>query len=67
MPDHRAEMSAVTQLFAGVPVSDLDASIDWYTRFFGRPLELPACYTFATTSRTSTLSRVTDSETICGT
>ena len=24
-------------LFAGVPVSDLDASIDWYTRLFGRP------------------------------
>jgi hypothetical protein len=30
-------MSAITQLFAGVPVSDLEASIDWYTRFFGRP------------------------------
>src|SRR4030095_9294309 len=30
-------MSAITQLVAGVPVSDLDASIDWYTRFFGRP------------------------------
>ena len=29
--------SAITHLFAGVPVSDLDASIDWYTRFFGRP------------------------------
>jgi catechol 2,3-dioxygenase-like lactoylglutathione lyase family enzyme len=28
--------SAITHLFAGVPVSDLDASIDWYTRFFGR-------------------------------
>ena len=28
--------SAITELFAGVPVSDLDASIDWYTRFFGR-------------------------------
>ena len=27
--------SAITQLFAGVPVSDLDVSIDWYTRFFG--------------------------------
>jgi len=27
-------------LFAGVPVSDLDASIDWYTRFFGRPPDL---------------------------
>ena len=30
-------MSEITDLFAGVPVSDLDASIDWYTRFFGRP------------------------------
>jgi catechol 2,3-dioxygenase-like lactoylglutathione lyase family enzyme len=30
-------MSELTHLFAGVPVSDLDASIDWYTRFFGRP------------------------------
>lgn len=30
-------MSAITHLFAGVPVSDLDASIDRYTRSFGRP------------------------------
>ena len=30
-------MSAITDLFAGVPVSDLDPGIDWYTRFFGRP------------------------------
>jgi catechol 2,3-dioxygenase-like lactoylglutathione lyase family enzyme len=30
-------MSAITELFAGVPVSDLDVSVDWYTRFFGRP------------------------------
>jgi catechol 2,3-dioxygenase-like lactoylglutathione lyase family enzyme len=30
-------MSAITHLFAGVPVSDLDAGIDWYTRLFGRP------------------------------
>jgi catechol 2,3-dioxygenase-like lactoylglutathione lyase family enzyme len=30
-------MPALTDLFAGVPVSDLDAAIDWYTRFFGRP------------------------------
>ena len=29
-------MGAITHLFAGVPVSDLDVSIDWYTRFFGR-------------------------------
>src|SRR5688572_6332399 len=33
---HTAEMSAITHLYAGVPVSDLDAGIDWYTRFFGR-------------------------------
>ena len=37
--DHRHEMSAITDLFAGVPVSDLDVSIDWYTRFFGRPAD----------------------------
>jgi catechol 2,3-dioxygenase-like lactoylglutathione lyase family enzyme len=30
-------MSALTDLIAGVPVSDLDAGIDWYSRFFGRP------------------------------
>lgn len=28
-------MSAITHLIAGVSVSDLDASLDWYTRFFG--------------------------------
>ena len=33
-------IGAITDLFAGVPVSDLDASIDWYTRFFGRPADL---------------------------
>ena len=33
-------MSSITQLVAGVPVSDLDASIDWYTRFFGRPPDM---------------------------
>jgi catechol 2,3-dioxygenase-like lactoylglutathione lyase family enzyme len=33
-------MSAITALFAGVPVSDLDASLDWYTRFFGRAPDL---------------------------
>ena len=32
-----SETSRITHLFAGVPVSDLDASIDWYTRLFGRP------------------------------
>jgi hypothetical protein len=30
-------LSAITHLFAGVPVSDLDSSIDLYARFFGRP------------------------------
>ena len=33
-------MSAITDLFAGVPVTDLEASIDWYTRFFGRPPDM---------------------------
>ena len=32
--------SAISDPFAGVPVSDLDASIDWYTRFFGRPPDM---------------------------
>jgi catechol 2,3-dioxygenase-like lactoylglutathione lyase family enzyme len=32
----------ITHLIAGVPVSDLDASIDWYSRFFGRPPDLRA-------------------------
>jgi catechol 2,3-dioxygenase-like lactoylglutathione lyase family enzyme len=32
----------ITDLFAGVPVSHLDASIDWYTRFFGRPPDMRA-------------------------
>jgi catechol 2,3-dioxygenase-like lactoylglutathione lyase family enzyme len=35
-------MAALTDLFAGVPVSDLDASIEWYTRFFGRPPDMRA-------------------------
>jgi catechol 2,3-dioxygenase-like lactoylglutathione lyase family enzyme len=33
-------MSAITQLVAGVPVSNLDVGVDWYTRFFGRPPDL---------------------------
>ncbi len=33
-------MSPLTDLIAGVPVSDLDASVDWYTRLFGRPPDL---------------------------
>jgi catechol 2,3-dioxygenase-like lactoylglutathione lyase family enzyme len=35
-------MSAITHLYAGVPVSDLDASIDWYMRFFGKPPDFRA-------------------------
>jgi hypothetical protein len=31
---------AITHLFAGVPVSDLDVGVDWYTRFFGRPPDM---------------------------
>jgi catechol 2,3-dioxygenase-like lactoylglutathione lyase family enzyme len=33
--------AALTHLFAGVPVSDLDAGVAWYTRFFGRPPDHP--------------------------
>ncbi|HVX42324.1 MAG TPA: VOC family protein [Mycobacteriales bacterium] len=32
----------LVHLIAGVPVSDLDTGIDWYTRFFGRPPDLRA-------------------------
>ena len=32
----------ITHVIAGVPVSDLDAGIDWYTRLFGRPPDLRA-------------------------
>jgi catechol 2,3-dioxygenase-like lactoylglutathione lyase family enzyme len=35
-------MSAITDLYAGVPVADLDAGIDWYTRLFGRPPDMRA-------------------------
>jgi catechol 2,3-dioxygenase-like lactoylglutathione lyase family enzyme len=38
--DALPQMSPITALFAGVPVSDLDASIDWYSRFFGRPPDM---------------------------
>ena len=34
------QMDMITHLIAGVPVSDLDASLEWYTRFFGRPPDL---------------------------
>jgi catechol 2,3-dioxygenase-like lactoylglutathione lyase family enzyme len=33
---------AITHLIAGVPVSDLAASTDWYSRLFGRPPDLRA-------------------------
>jgi catechol 2,3-dioxygenase-like lactoylglutathione lyase family enzyme len=32
----------ITHLIAGVAVSDLDAGIDWYTRFFGRQPDMRA-------------------------
>ena len=32
----------ITDLIAGVPVTDLDASLQWYTRFFGREPTLVA-------------------------
>lgn len=35
MPDDRDTVTALT-VFAAVPVSDLDASISWYTRLVGR-------------------------------
>jgi catechol 2,3-dioxygenase-like lactoylglutathione lyase family enzyme len=35
-------MSAITNLYAGVPDADLNASIDWYTRLFGRPPDMRA-------------------------
>jgi catechol 2,3-dioxygenase-like lactoylglutathione lyase family enzyme len=35
-----SQVSTITQLVAGVPVSNLDTSIDWYGRFFGRPPDM---------------------------
>jgi len=35
-------MGEITHLIAGVAVSDLDAGIDWYTRFFGRAPDMRA-------------------------
>ena len=37
-----SSLGAITHLYAGVPVSDLDAGIEWYTRFFGRPPDMRA-------------------------
>lgn len=34
--------AAITHLIAGVPVSDLEAATDWYTRFFGREPDMKA-------------------------
>lgn len=36
MLEAESEVSAITHLYAGVPVADLEASVDWYTRLFGR-------------------------------
>jgi catechol 2,3-dioxygenase-like lactoylglutathione lyase family enzyme len=40
--DSHTDMTDITHLIAGVPVSDLDVSIDWYTRLFGRPQDMRA-------------------------
>lgn len=38
MPDNQfAFDGGVTELFAGLPVRDLQISVDWYQRFLGRP------------------------------
>jgi catechol 2,3-dioxygenase-like lactoylglutathione lyase family enzyme len=36
MTERASSTGALIALIAGVPVTDLEASIDWYTRFFGR-------------------------------
>jgi hypothetical protein len=33
---------SITHLYAGVPVSDPNASIDWYTRYFAKPPDFRA-------------------------
>ena len=38
----RGMEGAITHLIAGVPVSDLEAGIDWYQRFFGRDPDMRA-------------------------
>ncbi len=35
-------MRAITNLYAGVPITGLDASIDWSSRLFGRPPDMRA-------------------------
>jgi hypothetical protein len=32
-------MSSIRHVYAGEPVTDLDASVDWCTRRFGRPAD----------------------------
>jgi catechol 2,3-dioxygenase-like lactoylglutathione lyase family enzyme len=34
--------NTITHLIAGVPVSDLNSGIEWYTRFFGREPDMRA-------------------------
>jgi catechol 2,3-dioxygenase-like lactoylglutathione lyase family enzyme len=41
-PEPPPETAGITDLIAGVPVSDLDAAIEWYTRLFGRPPDMRA-------------------------
>ena len=52
-------MSAITHLYAGVPVSDLDAGIDWYTRLFGRPSDMRAGEDRAPTKEVQPMSTAT--------
>ncbi len=42
MLEAESEVSAIIHLYAGVPAADLEASIDWYTRLFGRDPDLRA-------------------------
>jgi catechol 2,3-dioxygenase-like lactoylglutathione lyase family enzyme len=42
VPLRHSPIAMITHLIAGVPVSDLDAGIDWYTRFFGRAPDMRA-------------------------
>jgi hypothetical protein len=35
-----APRMAVTYVFAGIPVADRDAAVDWYKRLVGRPPDL---------------------------
>ena len=38
MPNERPVLNGTaTELFGGIPVSDFEVSLDWYTRLFGAP------------------------------